>query len=97
MLGSPGFHVLLCRSVDAWPPTARAEVERRYPDLVAVHHLGRDEGPGALHDATGKANRRLGLSDATPAHYLIRPDGHVAYRGGDDLSGLHAYLRRWLR
>jgi hypothetical protein len=38
---------------------------------------------------------RLGV-DGT-AQYLIRPDGHIGYRGGDDdLAGLQCYLARWL-
>jgi hypothetical protein len=39
---------------------------------------------------------RLGLAGAQAAHYLIRPDGHLAYRDGTDLAGLRAYLSRWL-
>jgi 2-polyprenyl-6-methoxyphenol hydroxylase-like FAD-dependent oxidoreductase len=32
-----------------------------------------------------------------PTQYLVRPDGHVGYRAsGTDLSGLRAYLARWL-
>jgi 2-polyprenyl-6-methoxyphenol hydroxylase-like FAD-dependent oxidoreductase len=32
------------------------------------------------------------------AHYLVRPDGYVAYRAaGTDLTGLDRYLSRWLR
>ncbi len=97
VLGSPGFHLLLYGSVATWPLTIRAEIEQRYPDLVTVHLLSRDEGARALHDLTGEVSRRLGLRDLTPAHFLVRPDGHVAYRGSDDLFGLDAYLRRWLR
>jgi hypothetical protein len=38
---------------------------------------------------------RLGAADA--AHYLVRPDGHVAYRAaGTDLDGLQHHLARWL-
>jgi hypothetical protein len=39
---------------------------------------------------------RLGLAEAQAAHYLIRPDGHLAYRDGTDLAGLRAYLSHWL-
>jgi 2-polyprenyl-6-methoxyphenol hydroxylase-like FAD-dependent oxidoreductase len=96
-LSPAGFHLLLCGPVDAWPPAVHAELKQRYQDLVTIHHLSRDQRPGALHDPTGKASRRLGIRDATSAHYLIRPDGHVAYRAGADLTGLHTYLSRWVR
>ena len=53
--------------------------------------------PGALHDPDGQALRRLGLTAAHTAQYLVRPDGHVGYRaGGTDATQLARYLRRWL-
>jgi 2-polyprenyl-6-methoxyphenol hydroxylase-like FAD-dependent oxidoreductase len=48
--------------------------------LVTVHRL---QGPEATFPS--------------PVHYLVRPDGHIAYRnGGTDLTGVRAYLGRWL-
>jgi hypothetical protein len=45
-------------------------------------------------DEEGTALAMLGV-DST-AQYLIRPDGHVAFRcGGTDLAGLGDYLRLW--
>jgi 2-polyprenyl-6-methoxyphenol hydroxylase-like FAD-dependent oxidoreductase len=91
-----GFHVLLCGPAANWPEAA-AKTAARYAGLITVHHLSRDDVPGVLHDHTGAASRRLGLRDSTQAHYLVRPDGHIAYRGGgNDLTGLHAYLDRQL-
>jgi hypothetical protein len=51
--------------------------------------------PGALHNADRQAFARLGVEQA--AHYLIRPDGHLAYRAsGTDLDGLQRHLAHWL-
>ncbi len=37
------------------------------------------------------------VTEALPTQYLVRPDGYVGYRAsGTDLSGLRAYLARWL-
>jgi hypothetical protein len=48
-------------------------------------------------DIEGHAHRRLGLDPTHTAHYLVRPDGHIAYRAaGTNLDGLRAYLQRWL-
>jgi hypothetical protein len=53
--------------------------------------------PGALVDPTGRALTRLGAERAA-AHYLVRADGHVAYRNsGTDVAGVMRYLDRWLR
>jgi 2-polyprenyl-6-methoxyphenol hydroxylase-like FAD-dependent oxidoreductase len=93
----PRYHLLLCGPMSAWRTTTAGP--DRDAGLVAVHHLTRETVPGALHDPDGTALRRLGLDPAGrhAAHYLIRPDGHIGYRaGGTDLSGLHAYLTRWL-
>jgi 2-polyprenyl-6-methoxyphenol hydroxylase-like FAD-dependent oxidoreductase len=96
---APSFHLLLCGPTDSWPAPATTALTRRHAGLVAVHHLSREPAPAALHDPDGTALRRLGLDPAGTriAHYLVRPDGYIAYRaGGTDLTGLHAYLARWL-
>jgi hypothetical protein len=73
-------------------------VARNYPDLVSIDRLsGVGAPPGVLHDPDGAALRRLGLSRADVAQFLIRPDGHIGYRAGDtDFSGLESYVDRWL-
>jgi 2-polyprenyl-6-methoxyphenol hydroxylase-like FAD-dependent oxidoreductase len=39
----------------------------------------------------------LGASEAAPAHYLVRPDTHIAYRaGGIDVSGALSHFDRWV-
>jgi 2-polyprenyl-6-methoxyphenol hydroxylase-like FAD-dependent oxidoreductase len=93
---TPGFHVLLCGPAAAWPTRAAADLEARWKGLVTVHHLTRDDTPGALHDRGGLALRRLGVR-GRPGCLLIRPDGHVACRSrGSDPSGVTSYLTRWL-
>jgi 2-polyprenyl-6-methoxyphenol hydroxylase-like FAD-dependent oxidoreductase len=91
-----GFHVLLCGPAANWPETA-TRADACYAGLITVHRLSRDDIPGVLHDHTGEASHRLGLRSSTQVHYLVRPDGHIAHRGGDnDFTGLHAYLERQL-
>jgi hypothetical protein len=95
-LSAPRFHLLLCGPVERWESGRVAELVAGYGDVLAVHHLSRGAGPGILTDATGEAYAMLGVEDA--AQYLVRPDGHVAFRcAGRDLGGLAAYLARWLR
>jgi 2-polyprenyl-6-methoxyphenol hydroxylase-like FAD-dependent oxidoreductase len=94
---APGYHLLLCGPTTAWQTTTAGHWGEA--GLVAVHHLTRQPIPGVLHDPDGTALCRLGLDPAGqhPAHYLVRPDDHIGYRaGGTDLTGLHAYLTRWL-
>jgi hypothetical protein len=87
---------LLTGPADAWPvPLLDAPADRRTE--VEVHRLSARPAPGALHDATGDAHRRLGVPTGRPAQYLVRPDGYIAYRvAGTDLDGLRRYLDRWL-
>lgn len=96
-LAAPGYHLLLCGPAPAWPTGPPTELADRHPGWVTVHRLRRDRGPGDLHDADGLALRRLGLRGPEAAHYLVRPDGHIGYGcAGTDLTGLTAYLTRWL-
>ena len=94
-LAAPGFHLLLCGLPGDWHPSQLAALRHRYPDTLAVHHLTREAAPGALHDLDGQVFARLGADSS--GQYLVRPDGHIGYRGGgDDLAGLQRYLMRWL-
>ena len=91
------WHLLLCGPADAWTEQTMTQI-REYPtSFVTVHQLTAQNTPGALHDPTGQALRRLGLTAQHTAQYLVRPDGHVGYRaGGTDVTGLARYLGRWL-
>jgi 2-polyprenyl-6-methoxyphenol hydroxylase-like FAD-dependent oxidoreductase len=91
-LVAPGFHLLLCGPPDAWPAAAFAPAVGQ---PVTVYRL--TCGPGGqpdLIDHTGLALDRLGVAGDDVAHYLVRPDGYIGFRGGADLSGVRAYLTR---
>jgi len=93
-LAAPRFHLLLCGPVGGWSARQLTAVRHRHPDTLAVRHLTDDAAAGVLHDVDGRALARLGVTDS--AHYLVRPDGHIAYRAaGTDLQGLQHYLTRW--
>ena len=93
-----GYHLLLCGPTESWRGAQSTTVARNHPDLVSIDRLsGVGAPPGVLHDPDGAALRRLGLSRADVAQFLIRPDGHIGYRAGDtDFSGLESYVDRWL-
>ena len=87
LTGTPGWHLLLC----GLPPPVGIDAE----GPITVHHLS---GADAAAGPYGQALRVLGVAPTGAAHYLVRPDGHIGFRaGGNDLGGLYAYLRRWLR
>jgi len=97
VVAAAGWHLLLCGPPDAWAAQATTQLGERFASFVTVHHLTAQDTPGALHDPTGQALRRLGLTAQHTAQYLVRPDGHVGYRaGGTDVTGLARYLGRWL-
>jgi 2-polyprenyl-6-methoxyphenol hydroxylase-like FAD-dependent oxidoreductase len=94
---APGqFHLLLSGPPDAWPAGDGVRSQLRCT-RIDVHRLVRQPSCDALHDVSGKAHERLGLTELNAtAHHLVRPDGHIAYRAaGTDLEGLVAYLSRW--
>jgi hypothetical protein len=97
-LATPQFHLLLAGATAAWPTDDTTVLRDRHTRLVDVHRLTRDTQPGALVDADGHAHNRLGLDrTGQAAHYLVRPDGHIAYRAATaQLGGLHSYLDQWL-
>lgn len=94
-LGAPGFHLLLCGPAGHWPASAGADLATRYAGLLTIHRLSRDDDADVLLDHTGRASRLLGVG-RKPAFLLVRPDGHVSFRGDTDPARLHPYLERWL-
>ena len=93
----PHLALLLCGDTAPWDARRLGELRARHPALLSVHHLARGPdpaAPGALVDERGEALARLGVRDA--AQYLVRPDGHVAFRcAGRDLTALERYLSAW--
>jgi hypothetical protein len=93
-LDSPHLHLLLCGPVELWNKDDVTSLARRFVDVLAVDYLARERSGTALVDVNGEAFTRLGVDGS--AIYLVRPDGHVAFRsGGTDLHGVAAYLSRW--
>jgi hypothetical protein len=72
------------------------ELGHRFPEVLVITHLSRDNSSRALVDPNGQALAQLGAEHT--AQYLIRPDGHIAFRcGGTDLSAVAAYLDQWFK
>ncbi|HEU4721913.1 MAG TPA: FAD-dependent monooxygenase, partial [Gemmatimonadaceae bacterium] len=94
---APRVQLLLCGDADTWRAhdDVLARVASRYGSAIAVRRLDRSPAPGVLVDAAGDAHTRLGAEHG--AVYLIRPDGHVAYRcAGTSLDGVERWLEKWL-
>jgi hypothetical protein len=92
---SPHLHLLLCGTPSAWDRVEIAALQHRCPDLIRTAYLSREPHDDALLDTDGRVLERLGVTES--AHYIVRPDGHVAFRSaGMDLAGASDYLAEWL-
>lgn len=71
------------------------------PLLLTLGEVPLDPGPWAdrVHAAAGRHAGEIELpvigTVSAPRHVLVRPDGHVAWVGETDDSGLAAALERW--
>jgi 2-polyprenyl-6-methoxyphenol hydroxylase-like FAD-dependent oxidoreductase len=84
---APGWHLLLFGGSHA--ADKESGLAGRYPGQLHVHHL--------QHAGNEQALRRLGITHATTAVLVVRPDGHVGYRAGHPSDrALDDYLARWL-
>ncbi|RAO01946.1 3-(3-hydroxy-phenyl)propanoic acid hydroxylase [Micromonospora saelicesensis] len=90
----PGWHLLLCGPAAGWPA---GDTVRLAGEQLTVHWLTEPDAVGEAPTSAAQALRRLGLGTGANGVLLVRPDGHIGYRaGGTDLTGLFAYLDRWL-
>lgn len=90
-LSPTAFQLVLCGPAESW--MHREELDERWSPVVRVSRLSDRPGAGVWTDDSHVARRRLGLRAHDTAHYLVRPDGYIAYRArGDDLAGLREYL-----
>jgi 2-polyprenyl-6-methoxyphenol hydroxylase-like FAD-dependent oxidoreductase len=97
-LAGASLHLLLCGARDGWDQSQAAAITARHSGLVVTHHLTARSSPDVLVDTSGEVLSRLGVRGAQDsAQYLVRPDGHVAFRcAGRDFVALMMYLDRWL-
>jgi hypothetical protein len=102
LLHGPEYKLLLfggdsAALVDRFTSLA-AELSTRYESLIKPVLLRRSslDVVAGERDEWGDAHRRYGAQRGG-AIYLVRPDGHIAFRGGaSDADALAAMLARWL-
>ncbi|MFN8062223.1 MAG: FAD-dependent monooxygenase [Vicinamibacterales bacterium] len=82
----PAFHWLWCA-----PVVVPADLVRwAGAHGITPHHLD----SGLAENAS--AMRRLGVASRGSAQYLVRPDGHIAFRcAGTDVGELRRYIATW--
>ncbi len=97
-LAGASLHLILCGARDSWDRSQAAGVTARHAGLVVIHYLTGSSCADGLVDPSGGLLSRLGVREAQDtAQYLVRPDGHVAFRcAGRDLRAVTRYLDRWL-
>jgi 2-polyprenyl-6-methoxyphenol hydroxylase-like FAD-dependent oxidoreductase len=88
LIGNPTFHVLWCAT--EIPSREVGSLVRDRP--IALHHLN-----AVVDSVTAATLERLGVAHGASALYLVRPDGHIAYRcSGTNAGELAPYLDEWL-
>jgi 2-polyprenyl-6-methoxyphenol hydroxylase-like FAD-dependent oxidoreductase len=93
-VAGPTMGLLLCGDPASWDAVRVGRLRARFPETLTIHHLTRSQQPGVLVDESGDALPTLGVTDT--AHYLVRPDGYIAFRSaGHDLQTVGEYLDRW--
>jgi hypothetical protein len=93
-VAGPCMALLLCGDPAPWDAVPVGRLRARFPETLTIHHLTRSQQPGVLVDESGDALATLGVTDT--AHYLVRPDGYIAFRSaGHDLQTVGEYLDRW--
>ena len=93
-LSRPRVILLLCGPVSAWNADDLEVLANRFRQVLEVTYLSRDDAEGVLVDVDGDVLAQLGVENT--AQYVIRPDGHVAFRcGGTDMARVTEYLQHW--
>jgi hypothetical protein len=88
VLRRPEHHVLLFEGGGVEPP-GPGRLQGGLRELISAY-----EAPFQVHEVAA-GNRQLHgrYGVGSPSLFLVRPDGHVAYRGpAEDLDGLESYL-----
>jgi 2-polyprenyl-6-methoxyphenol hydroxylase-like FAD-dependent oxidoreductase len=94
VLSRPAHHLFLCGDASAWNENEISRMREHWNALLVVHRLCRRSATGDLQDVQGEAFERLGVE--TSAQYLVRPDGHIAFRcAGSSLAEAEGFLRQW--
>lgn len=92
-VAGPHLALLLCGDMAGWDRGRIDALVERHGSLSVIRISG-SAGSDVLVDEDGKTLAMLGVRDA--GQYLVRPDGHIAFRcAGRDLSGVQRYLAEW--
>ena len=86
------FSLLLCGPSN-WPASQVRSLGNQYDALLTIRRVVPPDSAGDL-EVSAEVLAKLGADEA--AQYLVRPDGHIAFRsGGTQLNGVAQYLALW--